>query len=232
MEQKIDLEGHRARLRGRFQKSGFEGFHEYEIVELLLTLCIPRRDVKNLAKRLFNHFGSIRGLLDASEQELRQVEGIGEVTPVALRIIRETANLYLRQTAEEKIVLNNSTDLEAFWRARLSPLTNEVFEVAYLDHRFQLQKNGVERLSEGTVNRTVIYPRQVMESALRRSASGLVLAHNHPTGYPEPSAQDKNLTDALIAAGRSLNIQIIDHIIVAANKVFSFRREGLISSVA
>jgi len=106
MEQKIDLEGHRARLRGRFQKSGFEGFHEYEIVELLLTLCIPRRDVKNLAKRLFNHFGSIRGLLDASEQELRQVEGIGEVTPVALRIIRETANLYLRQTAEEKIVLN------------------------------------------------------------------------------------------------------------------------------
>jgi len=111
-------------------KSGFAGFAEQEIIELLLTLCIPRGDVKPRAKALLGRFGSVRAILDASVAELQQTPGVGEVTPVALRVIRETASLYLQQQAEEATVLASPESLKTFWRTRLGGLRNEVFEVA------------------------------------------------------------------------------------------------------
>lgn len=221
-------EGHRARLRERFLRVGFSGFADYEILELLLTLCIPRNDVKAPAKALMEKFKSLRAVLDAPAEELSLVTGIGKVAPVALRIIREMASLYLLQDAEGRRILNNSEKLEAFWQSRLSSLSFEVFEVAYLDSRYQLLREGVERLEVGTVDRTVVYPRKVMESALRRSASAIVLAHNHPAGTASPSAHDISLTQGLIQAAKTLNIEVIDHVIIAAKEVFSFRRKGLI----
>ncbi len=127
--------GHRQRLRDRFVRSGLEGFNDYEIVELLLTLAIPRSDVKQPAKALIAHFGSLRGILDAPLEELQTVKGIGAVTPVALRIVRAAATLYLQQSAEGAESLAEPDRLSAFWRMRIGALRDEGFEVAYLDTR-------------------------------------------------------------------------------------------------
>ena len=220
--------GHRDRLRQRFERAGFTGFSEHEVVELLLTLCIPRRDVKQPAKDLLKRFGSLKAILEARSEELREVSGIGRVAPVALRVVREAANLYLQQSAEEGVMLNSTDRLEKFWRSRLGGLDHEVFEVAYLNRRYRLLKDGVERLEEGTIDRAYVYPRKVMEAALRRSSAVIVLAHNHPTGVARPSTEDRALTDALISAAEPLQIQILDHIIVGGDSAFSFKREGLL----
>jgi len=221
--------GHRVRLRERFLKGGFESLADYEVLELLLTLCLPRRDVKPMAKALLKEFGSLRGVLDAPAADLQRVPGIGSVAPVALRIIRETATLYLRQLVEGRPVLDNSDKLADFWRLRLGPLRHEVFEVAYLDHHYQLLEDGVERLEEGTPAETAVYPRKVMESALRKHAAHIVVAHNHPTGDVTPSDHDKRLTRALQQAGLPLGIKVIDHLIIAAQKTYSFRKSKLIA---
>jgi len=229
MPEKSIHEGHRARLRERFERGGFACLADYEVVELLLTLCIPRRDVKQVAKALLKRFETVRGVLDAPAEALREVPGLGVVAPVALRIIRDTATLYLRQAVEGRSVLDNVDKLADFWRARLGTLRHEVFEVAYLDHHYQLLEDGVERVEEGTVAETTVYPRQIMTSALRRQAAHIAVAHNHPTGNITPSENDKRLTLALQAAGRPLGIKVVDHLIVAAEQTFSFRRAKLIA---
>src|SRR5712692_3604256 len=122
--------GHRQRLRERFLRSGLEGFNDYEVVELLLTLAIPRSDVKQPAKALIARFGNLRGILDAPIEELRIVSGIGSVTPVALQIIKAAATLYLQQSGEGRDPLADPARLSEFWRMRIGALQNEVFEVA------------------------------------------------------------------------------------------------------
>ncbi len=124
--------GHRQRLRERFLKSGLAGLADYEVVELLLTLAIPRSDVKQPAKRLLKRFGSLRGILDAPIEELREIDGIGSVTPIALQIIRAAATLCLQLAAEGSEVLSDPVRISAFWRMRIGNLTNELFQVAYL----------------------------------------------------------------------------------------------------
>lgn len=220
--------GHRQRLRDRFLKTGFTGFSDHQVVELLLTLAIPRRDVKQQAKALLSRFGSLRGILDAPLSDLREVDGIGEVAPVALRIMREAASLYLQQQAEIQTCLDSTEALDTFWRCRLGGLRNEVFEVAYLDSAVRLLKDGVETLEEGTVDRAAVYPRRVLEAALQRGAAALVFAHNHPNGKVEPSEQDKALTRALVLAAAALQVKVIDHLIVSPDEVFSFRKAGLL----
>ena len=220
--------GHRQRLRERFLKAGTEGLADYEVIELLLTLAIPRSDVKQPAKRLIKRFGNIRGILDAPLKELRKIEGIGSVTPVSLKIIREAATLYLQQTAEGEEVLADPSRLAAFWRMRIGCLPNEIFQVGYLDSGHHLLRDGIETLEEGTIDRAAVYPRRVIESALKRSAAALVVAHNHPNGNVQPSEQDKVLTRALVLAAETVHLKVLDHLIVSAEGVFSFRKEGLL----
>lgn len=217
--------GHRRRLRDRFEKDGFGGFAPHEALELLLTLAIPRKDVKVPAKLLLARFGTLKGVLDASADELRTVPGIGEVAPVALRIIRETAHLYLQGQAERS---TDRADLERLWRVRLGGLKTEVFEVAFLDSAGCLLKDGIERLEEGTIDRAAVYPRTVMEAALRKGSAAVVFAHNHTNGDPRPSEQDKVLTRALVLGGEILGVKVLDHLIVGREGVVSFRSEGLL----
>lgn len=220
--------GHRQRLRERFLKSGLDGFADYEVVELLLTLAIPRSDVKQPAKALIARFGNLRGILDAPVEELRKIPGIGSVTPVALKIIKAAATLYLQQAAESSDSLVDSTRLSDFWRMRIGALQNEVFEVAYLDSGYRLLRDGVETLEEGTIDRAAVYPRRVVESALRRGAAALVLAHNHPNGNVSPSEHDKVLTRAIVLASETVHLKVVDHLIVSALDTFSFRKAGLL----
>jgi len=220
--------GHRKRLRDRFLKSGLDGFADYEVVELLLTLAIPRSDVKQSAKALIARFGNLRSILDAPIEELRKVSGIGSVAPVALQIIKAAAALYLQQGNEIQESFTDSNRLAAFWRMRIGALANEVFEVGYLDSAYRLLRDGVETLEEGTIDRAAVYPRRVIEAALRRGAFGVVLAHNHPNGKVTPSEQDKVLTRAIVLAAETVNLRIIDHLIVSAEQTFSFRKAGLL----
>ena len=220
--------GHRQRLRDRFLKAGLDDLAESEAVELMLTLAIPRADVKQPAKALLQRFGSLRGILDAPLDELRAVDGIGKVTPVALQVIRAAATLYLRQLSEGTDVLANPHHLTDFWRMKLGGLRSEVFEVGYLDSGLRLVRDGVERLAEGTIDRVAVYPRRVIEAALRRGAAALVLAHTHPNGRAEPTEHDKLLTRALVLAAETVHLKIVDHLIISVDAVFSFRKAGLL----
>jgi len=220
--------GHRQRLRERFLKNDFTGMAEHEVVELLLTLAIPRKDVKKPAKDLLSRFGNLRGIFEAPLEELHTIPGIGTVAPVALRIIREASNLYLQQKAETETYLASPETLYEFWRARLGGLRDEVFEVAYLDSGYKLIREGIERLEEGTADRAAVYPRRVMEAALRKGATTLVFAHNHPNGNVTPSEHDKTITKALVLAATTLHLKVHDHLIVSKKQVFSFREEGLL----
>ncbi|MDW8352841.1 MAG: DNA repair protein RadC, partial [Anaerolineae bacterium] len=220
--------GHRKRLRERFLKAGLDGLADYEVVELLLTLAIPRADVKQPAKALIARFGNLRGILDAPIEELAAVRGLGSVTPVALKIIRAAATLYLQQSCEAQESLADPSRLADFWRMRIGALPNEVFQVAYLDTGYRLLRDGVETLEEGTVDRAAVYPRRVVEAALRRGAAALVLAHNHPNGRALPSEQDKTLTRAVVLAAETVGLKVVDHLIVTADDAFSFRKAGLL----
>jgi DNA repair protein RadC len=220
--------GHRQRLRDRFLKSGLDGFADYEVIELLLTLAVPRSNVKQPAKALIAQFGNLRGILDAPIEELRAVSGIGSVTPVALQIIKAAATLYLQQRGEGLDSLADPTRLSEFWRMRIGAHQNEVFEVAYLDSAFRLLRDGVETLEEGTIDRVAVYPRRVIEAALRRGAAALVIAHNHPNGRLTPSEQDKVLTRAIILAAETVHLKVVDHLVVSAQDTFSFRMAGLL----
>jgi DNA repair protein RadC len=220
--------GHRQRLRERFLKSGLAGFADYEVVELLLTLAIPRSDVKQPAKALIARFGNLRGILDAPIEELRAVSGIGTVTPVALQIIKAAATLYLQQSGEGLDSLADPARLSEFWRMRIGALQNEVFEVAYLDSGYRLLRDGVDRLEEGTIDRAAVYPRRVVEAALKRRAAAVVLAHNHPNANLTPSEHDKVLTRAIVLAAETVHLKVLDHLIVSAQDTFSFRKAGLL----
>jgi len=220
--------GHRQRLRERFIKSGLDGFADYEVVELLLTLAIPRSDVKRPAKALIARFGNLRGILDARIEDLRSVPVIGTVTPAAIQIIKAAATLYLQQSAEGRDSLRDPEFLSRFWRARIGALPNEVFEVGYLDSGYRLLRDGVERLEEGTIDRAAVYPRRVIEAALGRGAFAIALAHNHPNGAVTPSEQDKVLTRAIVLAAETVSLRVVDHLIVSPGEAFSFRKAGLL----
>lgn len=224
----IGSEGHRRRLRERFLSVGLEGFSEHETLELVLTLAIPRRDVKPQAKRLLEQLGSLREVLDAPRETLRSVEGIGDAGITVLGIIKGVAEVYVRQGLESSSTRLSLDDLATFWCMRIGSLPHEVFEVAYVDGAYRVLTNGIERLAEGTIDRAAVYSRRVMEAAVKRQAAGLVFAHNHPNGEAKPSEQDKLLTRALVLAAQTLEINIIDHLIITKNKVFSFRKEGLL----
>jgi len=227
-DEKPHFYGHRQRLRDRFQKAGLEGLADYEVIELLLTLAIPRYDVKEPAKALISRFGNLRGILDAPIEDLQAVKGVGSVAPVALQIIKAAATLYLQQSNEGTSIVADSQALAAFWRLRIGGLTNEVFEVAYLDSGLRLGRDSVERLEEGTVDRASVYPRRVVEAALRHRAAAIVLAHNHPNGDVKPSEQDKLLTRALVMATETVQVKIIDHLVVSRDESFSFKKAGLL----
>lgn len=207
---------------------GAKALADYELVELILTLVVPRLDVKQPAKALIARFGNLRGIFDAPLAELEAVKGIGSVAPVALRIIREAATLYLQQCAETRDSLSEPESLFRFWRSKIGALPNEVFHVGYLDAGYRLMSNGIEELEQGTIDRAAVYPRRVIEAALRRNAAALIFAHNHPNGNVQPSEQDKVLTRALVLAAQTVQIKVLDHLIVSADQVFSFRKEGLL----
>ena len=220
--------GHRERLRRRFLCSGMECFAEHEIVELLLTFCIPRKDVKPVAKTLIRKFKSVRGIFDADIAELSSVPGMGTVAPTGILFIKHLMQRYFQEAVTDAPeMLTNYEQLGRFWGLRLSGLTNEVFEVAFLDTHLRLLPDGVQRISEGIVDRTQISVRKIMEHALNKRAHAIIIAHNHPSGSPLPSDADAIVTQNIKKMAELLDIRFVDHIIVGQSEIYSFRRSAL-----
>ena len=225
---KPDYIDHRQRLRERFRKAGAEGFHDYEILELLLTYAIPRIDVKPIAKDLLEHFGSLSGVLDATQQEIEEVAGVGPSSSTLIGLVKETCGAYLAEKMKDREVLSSPQAVLDFARLTLAGSPHESFIVIFVNTKNRVLHHQV--VHEGTVNRAVVYPRRIVEEALAHHASGLILVHNHPSGHADPSTEDRTLTRALVEATRALDIRILDHIIVGKNGHFSFSEAGLLSS--
>lgn len=227
MPSENDFAGHRKRLREKFIKSGLAGFSDYEVVELLLSLGTPRKDTKPQAKEALKKFKTLRGVLSASMQELQQIKGIGAHSAFGIKLMQEVAREYLKEIILDKPAFQSSQEIFDYLYHSMRDLKNEVFKVLYLTSQNQII--DAADLFEGTVNGSSVAPRQVMEQALAQNAAALIFAHNHPSGNCEPSASDKELTRDLVFAGSTVQIKILDHLIIGNNRYFSFSGEGLIS---
>ena len=218
-ETSTDSSGHRQRLHKRFARNGLEGLQDYEAVELLLTYAIPRKDVKPLAKMLLEHFQNISGLLHAPMNELLSVPGVGPRTAALILLMRELMIKSLEQDVREKPVINDRQDLCNFLRMKIGGEKKETLMIFYLDSCRHLLEYDI---CLGTVDHTAVYAREIIEHALICHACGIILAHNHPSGNCEPSAEDLHLTRHLRDTLARLGIELVDHVIVTRKGIRSF----------
>jgi DNA repair protein RadC len=219
--------GHRQRLRERFLKNGIQGFADYEVIELLLSLGTPRKDTKPQAKEAIKQFKTLRGVLSASTAELQQIEGIGPSAVFGIKLVQEVSREYLKEKVFDKPVFQSPQAIFDYLYHAMRDLKNEIFKVIYLTNANQII--DIMDISEGTVSSAPVSPRQVMESALSKHAANLIFVHNHPSGEVQSSPEDKSLTRELVFAGSVLGVRVLDHIIIGENKYYSFAGEGLIN---
>ncbi len=219
-------QGHRERLRRKFEEGGLERFSDEEVVEFLLTLGTPRKDVKIAAREAVRSFGSLSGVLGAPAKDLRRIKGIGPKNALYLGLVHQTANRYLRDRTRGKSFFTSSQAVFDYLFHDMRDLKREVFKVLFLDRKNQLIKD--ENIFLGSLTGSAVYPREIMTRALELRAAGLVFVHNHPSGDPAPSAEDHRLTRDLIWGARLLHIQVLDHIIIGNNRYYSFADEGLV----
>ena len=219
--------GHWKRLRQRFERGGAEALLDYELLELLLTFAITNGDLKQRSKDLISRFRGLRGVLDADPVALRKIDGIGDKSAILIRLVKELMLAYLEEQMQKRDVLSSPQAVLDFARTKLAGLPHEAFMVIYLDVKNHVLDHEV--LHEGTVDRAIVYPRRVLEAAIKHNAVGLILSHNHPSGDPAPSQEDKHLTRAVTEAARTIEIRVLDHVIVGRNGYFSFQENRLLS---
>ncbi len=217
--------GHRDRLRERFLNAP-DSLPDYELLELLLFMAIPRKDVKPIAKALIEKFNNINGVLNASLNDLQSIHGISHNTAIAIRAIRAAGLRLLQQNVMDRPVLNSWQRLIEYVEAAMANETNEHFRVLFLNKKNEIIKDEVQQT--GTVDHTPAYPREVMKRALELGATALILAHNHPSGDPTPSPADVSLTKQIIKAAAPFDIVIHDHLVISRNGTQSFKSLGLI----
>ena len=215
----MDNSGHRKRLRARFSANGIDCFQEYELVELLLTYSIPRRDVKPLAKLLIERFGDTTGVINASAQELLSVPGMGTGAATFLIFVRALMTKCLEKKIRNQRTIDSVSDVSDFLRMKIGSGSKETLLVFYLDSRRHLIDYELYR---GTVDHTAIYAREVVEHALLCHACGVILAHNHPSENCDPSPEDISLTRSLRETLSRLGIELVDHVIVSPSECRSF----------
>jgi DNA repair protein RadC len=218
--------GHRDRLRTRFMEGGADALPDYELLELILFMAIPRRDVKPIAKILIDRFKNLNGVLNASAVELTSIKGISDTTAITLKAIQSAGLRMLQQDVIARPVLNSWQRLLDYCQAAMANDTKESFRLIFLNKNNEIIADEVQQ--SGTVDHTPAYPREIMKRSLELGATALILVHNHPSGDPSPSQADIDLTRTIIAAGKPFGITIHDHLIVSRNGTSSFKTMGLI----
>ena len=222
------VKGHRQRLRDRFLKYGIDSFTDSDIVELLLTFGTPRTDCKEAARGLLKHFGNLHGVLEAPMEELIQIKGVGPKNAIALKFVHEVARRFLRERLLRKDLIRCAQDVVDYLFHLMSFKDREVFVVVLLDPANQVI--DVKELFSGTVDKAAIYPREIVRLALSLNAKGIILAHNHPSGWVNPSEQDILATKRIILAASAMDIVVMDHIIIGdVGRYYSFDTHGVMA---
>jgi DNA repair protein RadC len=218
--------GYRERLRRRFREAGPDALPDYELLEMILFRAVPRRDTKPLAKAVLAKFGSFAEALNAPDERLREVPGLGEAAITEIKLVRAAALRLVRGEVLERPVLASWSQVLDYCRASMGFEAKEQFRILFLDKRNQIIADEVQQ--KGTVDHTPVYVREVVKRALELSATAIVLVHNHPSGDPTPSRADIEMTKQIVASAKTLGIMVHDHIIIGKQGHASFRGLGLI----
>lgn len=222
-----DYLGHRKRLRERYVKNGYEALQDYEIIELLLTFVKQRVDTKPLAKQLIKKYETIEEILKADIKDLKETEGVGDITAVFLNFIGDIAACSFKDKAEkQKISFKNKNQLISYLRNDIGFSKNEEFKVLFLNSVNEIIETEI--LFTGTIDKSAVYPRKILERALYHNARSIVFVHNHPSGNVSPSEKDIELTEEMKKFFKIVDINVLDHIIITKNSHFSFLEEGII----
>jgi DNA repair protein RadC len=216
--------GHRKRLRQRFLEAGLDGFLDYEVIELLLTLATPRKDCKAAAKQALKRFKTLQGVLEADPSELQEVPGIGPANLLGIRLIKAAAERFLARKVVGRNAIANSRDLYSYLQGAIRDKTRERFVAIFLDSKNRVI--GMKTLFEGTLTASGVYPREVVRAALQHHAAALIFAHNHPSGEPRPSSEDLAVTRQLVFAAGLMGITVHEHLIIGDSGYYSFADQG------
>ncbi|HBK07041.1 MAG TPA: hypothetical protein DDZ81_14540 [Acetobacteraceae bacterium] len=222
----IGAEGHRARMRQRLLKAGADALADYEMLEMILFIALPRRDTKPLAKELLARFRTFGGVISATAHELRSVDGVGEAGAAALKLVQAAALRMMRQDLIGQPVLSTWDKLTDYLTAAMGHERVEQFRVLFMDSRNRLLADEIQGV--GTINHAPAYPREVVRRCLELHASAVILAHNHPSGEPAPSREDIALTAEIVRVAGGMGIAVHDHIVIGRGKWLSFRSEKLL----
>ena len=228
-----DNQGHRERIKEKFLKNGIDGFAEYEILELLLTYCIPRKDTKPIAKELLNKFKSLDNIFKADFDKLSAIDGLGKNSIAFLKLIGDLPSIiYKDELKNKKLVdketlkISNKDILLKYLRNKIGYEEIEKFYVLYLSSSNEVIK--FEENSVGTLDRSSVYPREIYKKVINLNAKSLILVHNHPSDNITPSKSDIELTNEIAKGLKNFGALLIEHIIITKNSYFSFLEEGLI----
>lgn len=222
-----DVTGHRKRLKERFAKVPLGSFQDYELLELMLFHVFQRKNTKPLAKRLIENFGSIKGVFHADKMELSKIEGIG---PETINFLREMEDFFSRihmPSNNEGTILNNWNSVINYCTLTMGFNQQEFLRILYLNRKNLLIAD--ELMQQGTIDKVAIYPREIVRNCITRSASAVIMVHNHPSGDIKPSSDDIIVTQKIAAALEVIGVALHDHVIVAQDKHYSFRANGMLN---
>jgi DNA repair protein RadC len=222
----LSTSGHRARLRSRLLTAGDIALADHELIEMVLFLAVPRRDTKPVARALIGRFGSFAAAISASPAQLIEVPGLGDAGVAALKTVQAAAQRLTRSEVLYRPILSNWERLMEYLQSILAHEKIEQFRILFLDNRNRLLAD--EKQSQGTVNHTPVYPREVVKRALELHATAIILVHNHPSGDPSPSTEDIAMTKEIKRAATALSIVLHDHVIIGNGQWLSFRKTGLL----
>jgi len=218
--------GHRSRLRVRFNKTGRKSLADYEMLELLLTYSIPRKDTKTFSKDLINQFGSFAAVFDQPRERLLEIKGIGPETATFLMAVRASMVRYFEQKAEIADIISKPEDITKFVKLHIGANQRECLLLLCLNDANKLVHHVI--VIEGTVDRAPFYPREVMKSAIVHNSTKIIMVHNHPSGEPTPSENDHRITDQLEKIAAEFSIKLLDHLIVTPRHALSLRTGRLL----
>ena len=209
-------ENHRDRVKTRFLKEGLDSFADHEVLEFLLFFAIPQKDTNPIAHTLLEHFGSLSAVFNADISELTQVPGIGQHCAVLIKAIPSLARRYISDGSSDDNIFDTISKVAEFLIKKYIGSTAETVYLVLLDNKYRMI--DCVKVHEGSVNSAMISTRKLAEIALFKRASMVVLAHNHPSGTPIPSSEDLYTTRMVADAFSSLEITMLDHILVAGDK--------------
>ena len=197
------------------------------MLEFLLTFARPRVDTKPVAKKLLERYETLDAVFKADVEELQKVSGVGEITGIFLKFIGDIAAFSFEDRAKkQRVSIKNKNELLSYLRTDIGYSKNEEFKVLFLNSANEIIEN--ENLFTGTINKSTVYPRKILERVLYHNARAVVFVHNHPSGNPEPSNKDIELTREMKEFFRLVDVTVIDHIIITRDSYFSFLEEGII----